>query len=122
MSEILQSNSEQLSDSQIQEQVARFAGNAYKEGVNPVDLFDLENGIEGLASGDMQRVDVEPAILVIRDKLGDALASKVIARGELAQGAVSRAGEVSSEEILEVAIDAYRSALINSRYETVNEG
>ena len=113
--EALQPRIERIPESQLQEAIARFAGEAYKLGSNPVELFDSEHQLsEGGNS------DLDPIAAEVRDRLQRALSDRVLQRGEVADGSISRAAAASPEDVLGVAMDAYKSSLISAKYEAMH--
>lgn len=99
-----QSSGELLSKSELAGAISDLAGRAYVEGVNPVGLFDLENGNTG----------VETVHSQVRDEVQRALSDKVLHRGEAAQGTISRAELATRDDILDVAVSFFKRSLIHA--------
>lgn len=121
MTETLQSHELEanLTESELLGRVAATAADAYKAGVNPIDYFDIQNGID---RSDINRSKINPAMLEVRDKLQKLLSNVVLESGQLAHGNDSRAAAASPEQVLDIATEAFRGSLISARYETFEAG
>lgn len=113
MSEFPTNKPEVLKESELHGAVADVAAEAFRHSADPIELF---NSRYGIAEGE-QRMDIDPELLKVRDALQKALAAKVLARGVLASGEVSRASSANDGDVYDVAVEAYERSLLASKRE-----